>query len=339
MTVPLACPHCRAPLTTDGVGLGCDGCGRRFGAVGGIPDLRVFADPYLTVEEDRQRSEMVMAALERMELPHLLEHYWSVSDVTPPELRRRFVAGALRGDGKAERLLALLHRHAPVGPGTRLLDVGSGTGAILAAATARGATAVGIDIAMRWLHVSRRRFRDLGRAEATLVGACAERLPFPDGSFDHITCVATLEFLRDPRAFLAEAARVLDADGTLIVNTTNRFSLASDPFVALWGVGLLPRQLQAPYVRLRRKASYENIRRRSRRELAAWTRPLFGEMLLEPADTDDGTLGDLPPRRRRLVRAYRAVRRNPVGASILREVGPEWDLLLQAPRPAAVNAP
>jgi len=48
----------------------------------------------------------------------------------------------------------------------------------------------------------------------------ATTLPFPDGSFEVVTCLEALEFMPDPRRVLAEMVRVLRPGGLLL--TTNR---------------------------------------------------------------------------------------------------------------------
>ncbi len=52
----------------------------------------------------------------------------------------------------------------------------------------------------------------------TLLYHNATRLPFPDASFDAVTCLEALEFLPDPRAALSEMARVLRPGGVLLVS-------------------------------------------------------------------------------------------------------------------------
>ena len=64
-------------------------------------------------------------------------------------------------------------------PGSRVLDVGTGPGDLAAAAMARGATVVGIDVANEMVALARRAHRDIEFRQAD-----AERLPFEDGSFD-----------------------------------------------------------------------------------------------------------------------------------------------------------
>lgn len=43
------------------------------------------------------------------------------------------------------------------------------------------------------------------------------KIPFPDGSFDHVLCVEVIEHVPNPSAFLAELARVLRSNGSLVL--------------------------------------------------------------------------------------------------------------------------
>jgi len=326
----LVCPQCRGHLATGDDSLRCDACPRTFRAHAGIPDLRVFPDPYLTEQEDHERTERVLQALDRLPFPELLRYYWSLSDTTPPPLREQFTRSALFSEERARRVLSLLEGNAfrrPVAA-RRVLEIGSGTGGFLAVAAPRFEEVVGVDIAMRWLHLSRRRFRDLGMGAPPLVCGCAERLPFPDARFDLIVMTATLEFTKDPARVLAEAARTLDKGGALFVNTVNRFSLAPEPHVDLWGVGFLPRALQDRYVRWRREVGFKNIRALSYPELKRLAAPGFASCEVAPADVPDAVIEGLPPAKRAQVRLYRKLKRLPPFVPLLRWLGPEWDVKL-----------
>ena len=92
------------------------------------------------------------------------------------------------------------------GPGTRLLDVGCGPGTITAAAAARGADAVGVDLAVGMLALGRERHPGLELLEAD-----AEALPFPDDAFDALVGGFVLNHLPAVETAVAEAARVLAA--------------------------------------------------------------------------------------------------------------------------------
>jgi SAM-dependent methyltransferase len=326
--IRFACPLCRGDVAEDEEAWACGACGRRFIPQHGIPDFRVFPDPYLGFEQDRERAEAVVAALDRHDLAGLLQHYWSLSDTTPRGFRERFALNALRAEGKARRVLGLLEDQDLAASGGRVLEIGSGSGGLLSLASRRFKEVVGLDIAMRWLHLSRRRFMDRCRPIPTLVCACAEHLPFPDGSFDLVVLAATLECTRDPERVLAECRRVLTDTGCLYINAANRFSLAPEPRVRLWGVGFLPRRWQAPYVRWRRKTPFE-VQLPSFWSLDRMTRRHFPRRSFVPADVDDETVNALPPARRLQVVAYRCARRFAILRVLLMWFGPEWDIVLR----------
>ncbi|WP_190018721.1 class I SAM-dependent methyltransferase [Streptomyces lucensis] len=99
---------------------------------------------------------------------------------------------------------------AGVTAGTRVLDVGTGTGTAALAAGERGALvrAVDADAGM----VARARRRGLAAEVAVL-----PELPFPDGAFDAVVGNFVLNHVGRPRAALAELRRVLRPGGRIAV--------------------------------------------------------------------------------------------------------------------------
>lgn len=93
-------------------------------------------------------------------------------------------------------------------PGMRLLDICCGPGYGAGAAAARGLSAMGIDIAPAMVEEARRRF-----PAASFHEGDAERLDFPDASFDAAVCAFGLLHLPDSRRAIAEAFRILRSDG------------------------------------------------------------------------------------------------------------------------------
>jgi ubiquinone/menaquinone biosynthesis C-methylase UbiE len=95
-------------------------------------------------------------------------------------------------------------------PGTRLIEVGTGVGAVLAVLGQEfpGVELYGVDIEQKQLDFARRNLERAG-IEATLRQADALALPFPDESFDHVWMMWFLEHVADPIAALREAERVL----------------------------------------------------------------------------------------------------------------------------------
>lgn len=328
--LPFVCPRCRGPLEVSGEAYRCAPCGALYPLFAGIPDFRVFPDPYLSVAEDRARAQIVLEAIDRLSFPELLEHYWSFSDITPEPLRRRFVQSAMRGRERARRLLSLAGSEERR-QWKKTVEIGSGTGNLLAASAGLFPRVVGTDIAMRWLHLSRRRLRDEGLPEPALVCCCAEALPFPDGFFDAAFSIATLEFARDPREFFSECARVLAPGGAFLVSTVNRFSLAPQPYAALWGVGYLPRRWQAPYVRWRRRASFENVRLRSRGEIERLAASAFPTREFHLPEIGSEEASSLPFPLRLAARLYGKLRRSRALARPLAAVVPEWNIRLRKP--------
>ena len=325
------CPLCKGALTSSSTHFHCQPCERDYPVESGIPDFRVFPDPYLSFTEDHDRTQIVLEALDRFPLRELLTYYWSFSDVTPPVLRAKFVENAMQGEARGQRVFDLVSQQGTQIP-ERLVDIGCGTGNFLAIAARHVKQPIGVDIAMRWLHLSRRRFLDDRLEVPALVCCCAEYLPFKPQSFDVAVMASTLEFLRSPEQALAELKRTLDSEGVCWINTVNRFSLAKNPYAHLWGVGFLPKSWQVAYVRKRRDASFENITLHSYNHLKKIATQSFDDVDIALADISNDTLITLPVRTRVLVQIYRILKSLPVIRMLLKQVSPEWDVCLSQPR-------
>lgn len=98
------------------------------------------------------------------------------------------------------------------GPGTRLLDIGCGSGLALAMAAQRGATVAGIDISPALLAIARERVPAADLREGGL-----DRLPFADGAFDAVLSINAVQFAADPPAALREVHRVLGSGGRVAI--------------------------------------------------------------------------------------------------------------------------
>jgi len=97
---------------------------------------------------------------------------------------------------------------APFPPGSRILDVGCGTGAQLRLAEARGCTGVGVEPTFSEPEVQ-------FSPSVTLIRGVAESLPFPDASFDGVICKVVTPYT-DEEKCVAEIARVVRPRGTVI---------------------------------------------------------------------------------------------------------------------------
>ena len=109
-----------------------------------------------------------------------------------------------------------------------MLDVATGTGMVAGALHERyGCDVVGVDQSADMLRAA----RDRNGTFAGLVRGRAERLPFPDASFDHVTFTYLLRYVDDPAATLHELARVLRPGGHL---ATLEFGVPSGIAYPLW---------------------------------------------------------------------------------------------------------
>ncbi len=323
----LRCPRCQGPVEREEDSYRCRPCGARYPIVLGIPDFRLYEDPLIPLADDYRKGEKLQAEAERRSFAELVAYYWSLPTYprTPPELAARFVqhvlSDARRIDGYADLL----------GRGGGLLDLGCGAGVLLRAASRRFALRVGADVGFRWLIVARRGLEEAG-LPADLVCCCADHLPFAPGVFETVSSVALLEHVPDAAAVLRECARVMAPRGRAFVWTSNRFSLAPEPHVRVWGVGFLPRRWMPAYVRWRSGLSYEKKHLLSRGELAdALRRSGLGRVRFSaPAVTD----ADLAPMRgveRLAARAWRVVRRIPLLRRVLLPLFPVLQVVASRP--------
>lgn len=112
-----------------------------------------------------------------------------------------------------------------IGParGLRILDVGCGDGILATTLAAAGAQVTGLDASADRLAAARRR-ADAANVALEFVEGEAERLSFPDGSFDVVLSVATLCFSSDPDQPVWEMVRVLRPGGRLVLGELGRWN-------------------------------------------------------------------------------------------------------------------
>jgi arsenite methyltransferase len=116
-------------------------------------------------------------------------------------------------DRIARRMNRLALDRLDVRPHDRVLEIGFGGGALLAALLDAGARVSGVEISEAMLERARRRFGE----KARLFRASAEALPLPDASADRAVSVNSLYFWPDPAGAMAELARVVRPGGTLVL--------------------------------------------------------------------------------------------------------------------------
>ena len=100
------------------------------------------------------------------------------------------------------------------------LDVGCGVGhwsRCVASLLSPESSLIGVDREPRWVGEASVRSRAVPDVAMSFQQAEAERLPFPDGTFDLVTCQTLLIHVSDPLAVLREMLRVLTVDGRLVI--------------------------------------------------------------------------------------------------------------------------
>ena len=121
-------------------------------------------------------------------------------------------AGAVFSFGQDPRWRHALVAAVAADPDDVVLDVATGTGLVAVQLAQRyGCRVVGLDRSADMLTEASRR----NGLISGLVNARAERLPFPDATFDHVTFTYLLRYVDDPAATVGELARVLKPGGRL----------------------------------------------------------------------------------------------------------------------------
>ncbi len=117
-----------------------------------------------------------------------------------------------------------------------VLSVACGTaGECLAIARRSGARVVGVDLTEAMLRRGRDNLARAGLVQrAHLLLGQAERLPFPDATFDGLSFTYLLRYVEDPQATLEELARVIRPGG--VAASLEFFVPPSPLWRAAWGV-------------------------------------------------------------------------------------------------------
>lgn len=109
-----------------------------------------------------------------------------------------------------------------------LLDVACGGGEVVRLAAKRGLEAIGVDIS----EVAARVALQSVHPHGSIVVSTGEHLPFPNGYFDFVTNIGSLEHFVAPTLGVREMARVLRPSGRAFVLVPNTFSLLTNVWIA-----------------------------------------------------------------------------------------------------------
>jgi len=131
----------------------------------------------------------------------------------------------------------------PLARGLRVLDVATGTGAVLLPAARRvgsGGQVIGIDLSSEILKEAERVARAEGLANVELRKMDAEHLDFPDHAFDVVTCGFALFLFPDMEGALREMYRVCKPGGCVAMTHFSKTPTPFDP-----GLSILMQQFMA----------------------------------------------------------------------------------------------
>ncbi len=101
--------------------------------------------------------------------------------------------------------------------GVSVLEIGVGTGGLLAELALRASKVIGVDHSPAMLEEARRRIVDRGVSGIELRLGEMSHLPMPDSSVECVVANMVLHHAADPAAVLAEARRVLSPGGLLLL--------------------------------------------------------------------------------------------------------------------------
>jgi SAM-dependent methyltransferase len=182
---------------------------------------------------------------------------------------------------------------------------------------------------------------------AILACAYAETLPVATETLGAVTLYDVIEHVADVRRTIAEADRVVMPGGHIAISTPNRFSIAAEPHVFLWGVGWLPRPLQEPYVRWRSGRPYRGTRLLSTREMSReLQRHSELEFELRVPLVPEEEIAHFSGRRAALAHLYNRLAGLSISRRVLLRVGPFFQVMAhrlptRGPRPGTAdrNAP
>lgn len=320
LSLGVVCPRCHGGLDARADAFDCERCRATYPVVLGIADFRLAPDPWIGFEDDREKARRLAEMSRGASLEAMVRTYWSMTPGTAEDQAARFVRHVITSEERSREWMDRLDA-AGRRPSGIWLDVGTGTGDLACAIAEHGIRATGIDVAMRWLVVARRR-AELAGVTADFICCNAEHLPFADATFSRVVSVGTLEHCSNANRALGEARRVLSRNGDVRLRTVNRFTLLREPHVNVWGVGFVPRALADRYVRLRGGQGYEHHHPLSSRELRSGMKAAgFRSVRVDAAPL-------LPTERARLGGAtwaadgYERARRIPLVRSALRLTAP-----------------
>ena len=326
------CPQCRLPVQADAQAYRCVPCERSYPVLFGIPDFRLRSDRYLGLEQDRAKAARLADAARTRSFEQLLDFYYEITDDVAPQLAVRYKAAQLNAVRHMEPLAAdLAAATAPIA-GAIALDAGCGAGGLLIASHRKGVSIVGVDIALRWLVICRKRLDELG-VQVPLVCADLADPPFLPETFAAIAAVDLVEHVPDVRQMLASLAALAQPSAPLWITAANGRTLGPHPSTRLWAIGWFPAAARNWLLRMLRGVDAlrfaQLLTPGDLRRIAAQAGLIVTEARPRRLAAPDRRY---PVADRVLMQLYRWLARTPVMDRLLLHLGPSFEIVLRRER-------
>lgn len=332
----LVCPLCKGDLAENSSAYRCNQCGITYPVLFGIPDFRLRSDRYLALEAERAKARRLYELGESASVEELVKFYYSLSDDLPPNMAARYQAATIAAPERAQHIAKDLglKRESDV-----LVDIGCGTGGLLVSVQGRCRAVYGVDIALRWLVVCKRRLEEYD-ATATLICADVEALPFPSGSFTQAVAADLVEHVYDVNNSVQEIARILKPGGLLWMSAVNRYCVGPHPLAGVWAIGFLAAR---PRAWLLEKLKGINLLRYTNLVSSGHLRRIlrkhgFAVLAIKPKDAIPKLAAGYNNLERGLVGLYRRVLRLPFLWWVLVKIGPGFTIICRKDKNATDGA-
>ena len=191
----LACPVCGCALA---IGWQCEGCGARYTAPDGLPNLRLDGDA---------RTDAVRRFYECAPFPGY---------------RRRDSLSSLCARAERSKFARLLNEAIP--GDARILEIGCGTGQMSLYLTRAERLVIGADLTRASLRLAQNAARSFGLARVQFVETDLHRPGLRAGAFDVVYASGVLHHTPKPRASFARIVSLVRPGGIVIVGLYNAFA-------------------------------------------------------------------------------------------------------------------
>jgi SAM-dependent methyltransferase len=323
------CPACKGKLHERNVAYECPVCECSYPVIYGIPDFRLNSDAYLSLEDERAKACRLAGRAAESSFDELVDFYYSITDDVPAalaEVYRRFI-------NNGPQHLAGLARDIDQHDDGPLLDAGCGSGSLLLALAASRRPVVGLDIALRWLVICKKRLQEAG-LDRRLVCADLLQPPFRERSFAVIAGIDLVEHTRDLDRTAHSLAALVRPGGRVWLTVPNRYTLGPHPSTRLWAIGYLPKHWAGRVSRaLRGVDSLRHIQLLTPWQVTAALKRAGLEICTVRPKRISGDMQWQPPLFERvLIGLYRLLCRWSLSRKLLVRIGPVAEVMAIKPR-------